>query len=66
MYSVCEIANINARKVLRRVLVTSIQFLSCLACRNKRIWKPNAVKANLYSDILDERIKMNVTTHALR
>ena len=35
-------------------------------CRSRRKWKPNAQRKRLYSEALDEQIRFNVTTHALR
>lgn len=34
--------------------------------RTRRKWKPNAHWQSLYSETLDESIRFNVTTHALR
>ncbi|CAN0027139.1 unnamed protein product [Ectocarpus sp. 8 AP-2014] len=34
--------------------------------KNRRTWKPNVQKKALYSETLDEWIKFNLTTHALR
>jgi len=38
--------------------------LSC--CRTRRVWKPNAQNASLYSEILDKKIRFKVTPAALR
>lgn len=34
--------------------------------RNRRTWKPNIQRASLYSALLNERIKLRVSTEALR
>eukprot|EP00752_Nemacystus_decipiens_P004467 g4079.t1 len=34
--------------------------------KNRRTWKPNVQKKALYSEVLDEWIKFQLTTHALR
>ncbi|CAM9125872.1 unnamed protein product, partial [Ascophyllum nodosum] len=34
--------------------------------KNRRTWKPNVQKKALFSEILDDWIKFNLTTHALR
>jgi len=34
--------------------------------KTRRTFKPNVQSKNLYSDILEKRFKVNVTTHALR
>lgn len=37
-----------------------------LLFRTRRVWKPNAHNASLYSEILDKKIRLKVTTSALR
>lgn len=34
--------------------------------RTKRVWKPNIQTVSLYSETLDRKIKLDVTTTALR
>mmetsp|Transcript_21154 Transcript_21154/g.27752 ORF Transcript_21154/g.27752 Transcript_21154/m.27752 type:complete len:119 (+) Transcript_21154:90-446(+) len=34
--------------------------------KTRRKWKPNVQKKRLWSDILDDWVRFNVTTHALR
>ena len=35
-------------------------------CITRRVWKPNAQNASLYSDILDRKVRFKVTPSALR
>lgn len=35
-------------------------------CRTRRVWKPNAHNASLYSEILDRKVRFKVTPSALR
>lgn len=39
---------------------------SVCMCRTRRVWKPNAQNASLYSDILDRKVRFKVTPSALR
>ena len=34
--------------------------------KSRRKWKPNVVSKNLYSDILEKKFKLKVTTYVLR
>lgn len=36
------------------------------SCRSRRIWKPNVVKSHLYSEALNQKVPLLVTTTALR
>lgn len=42
------------------------QTSSLMQCRSNRAWKPNVQQKRLFSEILDEMIRIPVTTQALR
>jgi large subunit ribosomal protein L28 len=52
----------GAIRLVRAVAVTSV----ILGCRTRRCWKPNNQKKRLYSEALDDWVKFDVTTAALR
>lgn len=52
--------------LLLMILVIIMIIIVLLMCRTRRVWKPNAQNASLFSDILDRKVRFKVTPSALR